>query len=70
MYYGEVLRIALNGKGTTTYSGERPLRKNMPATTSTTSKSSGNSITGEFVMIRTKDGRTLFVGENGQYFKK
>lgn len=70
MYYGEVLRIALNGIGTTTHNGETPLRRHMPATTSKTSKSSGNSIEGEFVMIRTKDGATIFVGENGQFFKK
>ena len=70
MFYGDVLRIALNGKGTTTYSGETPLKPHMPATTAKNSKTSGDQIVGEFIMIRAKDGSTIFVGENGQFFKK
>jgi hypothetical protein len=70
MFYGEILRIAVNGVGTTTYQGDKPLPRHMPASTRSNAKTSGDRIDGEFVMMRTKDGQLIFVGQNGQFIKK
>jgi len=43
------------------------LRRPMSSTTDRSSKSTGTSIIGFFEMFRDKDGRRVFIGQDGQY---
>lgn len=68
--YGDVLRIALQSGHTTTCQDESRLTRHMPATTRPSGISSGMVINGQFEMFRGKDGRMVFVGQDGQYIRK
>lgn len=68
--YGDVLRLALNGTHTSLYGGESALPTHSPSTTAHSAKRTGDRIDGQFEMIRTKTGETIFVGEDGQYIRR
>lgn len=51
------------------YTGTRPLQRNMDTTHDHSANRTGDSIMGQFSMMRTKDGQRIFVGQDGQFVR-
>lgn len=68
--YGDVLRLALNGTHTSICADESALSRHIAPTSTHSAKRTADRIDGQFEMIRTKSGETIFVGEDGQYIRR
>lgn len=70
--YADVMRLALQtGEAVVIDQDDvNHLPRPYPATQTHSAIRTGDRITGQFEMMRTKDGGRIFVGENGQYIRR
>lgn len=70
--YADVMRLALQTGEAVVIDPEdaKALPRPYPATSTHSAQRTGDRITGQFEMIRTKRGERIFVGEDGQYIRR
>lgn len=70
MGYYNILRMAADSTQARLCQDESRLTRTLPPIPAQRANTTGMVIDGQFEMIRTKRGETIFIGENGQYIKK